>query len=240
MGASTDNSVSRTFTDALQGLGDARISAFASNSNGVQYGLNGSAPVSPAFALILSPSFRQDNSPIVIVSAASVWLAVAEAYERGWLNSASPSDAQTAYENGVKASFEQWGLTVPATYLSGPASYTSGAGVTSSIGGSTVPGTNAATPTKLARIALQQWIAYYPDGLQGWSNWRRSESIATGSATGVPDLKPTVNALVPGGKIVRRYVYGVTEYSLNGAQLATEIATIPGGDTQDSRVAWDR
>ena len=235
-GASADNAVSKTFTDALAGLSDTRINAMASNTNGVPYGLAVAAPTTPAQARILAAGYRTEASPLVIVSAASVWLAKAEAIELGWIT----GDSKVAYETGVTRSFEQWGLTVPATYLTtGPANFNSGAGV-SSIGGSTVPGTNATTTSKLARIALQQWIAYYPDGTQGWSNWRRSNYIVASPASGVPNLRPTVNYKNSSGQIVRRYVYGVSEYSLNFQKLTENIATMQGGDTQDTHVWWDK
>jgi hypothetical protein len=234
-GASTDNGVAKTFTDVLAGLSDNRITVMASNTNGVAYGLASAAPTNPAFALILSPAQRQESSPLVIVSAAQVWLAKAEASELGWII----IDSKEAYDNGVKASFEQWGLSIPSTYLtSGPANFNTGSGV-ASIGGPTVAGSSAATSSKMARIALQQWIACYPDGLQGWSTWRKSEGKGDGGSA-VPDLKPTVNSRNDGGQIVRRYVYGVSEYALNGDQLEIAIGNIPGGDDQDSRVWWDR
>jgi hypothetical protein len=236
IGGSTDNGVAKTFTDVLSGLSDNRITMMASNTNGVPYGLTSAAPTTPAFSLILAPSAREDNSPLIVIGAASVWLAKAEAIELGWIQ----GDSKEAYEKGVRASFEQWGVIIPPPYLTtGPANFESGAGV-SAIGGTTVAGSSASTPTKRARIALQQWIAYYPDGIQGWSNWRRTEGILPAPASGVPDLKPTVNAKNLSGKIVRRFVYGVSEYSLNGDKVKAAAAAIPGGDDQDSRVWWDR
>lgn len=236
-GGSVDNATSKTFTDALNGLSDTRINQMVTvPNNGVPYGLTAAYPQTPAFAQILASSKRQDNSPLVVLGAAHVWLAVAEATELGWII----ADAEEAYNNGVRASFEQWGVNMPASYLtSGPANFNSGQGV-ASIGGSTVAGSNASTPDKRSRIALQQWIAYYPDGLQGWSSWRKSEGILPPPASGVPDIKPTVNARNSSRQIPRRYVYGVTEYSLNGDQLEQAVNAIPGGDNQDSRVWWDR
>lgn len=236
-GGSVDNGTSKTFTDVLNGLVDPRLNQMVTvPGNGVPYGLTAAYPQTPVFAQILATSKRLENSPLIVVSAATVWLAVAEAAELGWII----ADSEEAYNEGVKASFAQWGVTLPASYLvSGPANFNSGQGV-ASIGGSTVAGSNAVTPDKLSRIALQQWIAYYPDGLQGWSNWRKSEGILPAPASGVPDIKPTVNARNSSGQIPRRYVYGVTEYSLNGDKLQERIALMPGGDSQDGRVWWDR
>ena len=236
-GGSVDNGTSRTFTDILNGLVDPRINQMVTvPGNGVPYGLTAAYPQTPVFAQILNGSNRTESSPLVVIGAAHVLLAIAEASELGWII----ADSEEAYNKGVTASFEQWGVTLPASYLaSGPANFNSGQGVATA-GGSTVAGTNAATPDKRSRIALQQWIAYYPDGLQGWSNWRKSEGILPAPATGVPDIKPTVNARNSSGQIVRRYVYGVTEYSLNGDQLQITIDQMPGGDSQDGRVWWDR
>ncbi|MCC7377772.1 MAG: SusD/RagB family nutrient-binding outer membrane lipoprotein, partial [Chitinophagaceae bacterium] len=68
------------------------------------------------------------------------------------------------------------------------------------------------------------------DGTQGWCEWRR---------TGVPAIKPTTYSTNSSGQIPRRYTYGTTEYSLNAAGVAQGVATLSGGDTQDSRVWWD-
>lgn len=224
---SADNRTSKTIVDLIVGLADSRVNAFFSNTNGVPYGLSTAAPTSIDYGKILSTTWHAENAPLVIVSAASGLLAKAEAITLGWMT----GDAKTAYEDGVKRSFEQWNQTIPASYLTtGPANFTTGAGV-ATIGGATVAGSNALTPDVLSRIRLQQFIAFYPSGIQTWSNWRR---------TGVPDIKPTINATAGDG-IIRRYVYGQTDQNLNSAQLAIAVARIPGGvDDQDARVWWDR
>lgn len=84
----------------------------------------------------------------------------------------------------------------------------------------------------MTRIQLQQYIAFFPDGLQAWSNWRR---------TGVPDLEPTIFATNSSKQITRRYTYGTIEENRNPDQLKIAVARIPGGlDSQDARVWWDQ
>ena len=224
---SADNRTSQTIVDLITGLADTRVNAFFSNTSGVPYGLSTAAPTSITYGKILSETWHAEAAPLVIVNAASGLLAKAEAIALGWMT----GDAKATYENGVMQSFQQWGQTMPANYLStGAANFTTGTGV-ASIGGATVAGSNALTPDALSRIRLQQFIAFYPSGIQTWSNWRR---------TGVPDLKPTVNATAGDG-IIRRYVYGQSDQNLNSAQLAIAVARIPGGvDDQDARVWWDR
>lgn len=224
---SADNRTSKTITDLVTGLGDTRQTAFFSNTTGVPYGLGNAAPTSIDYGKILSPTWHAENAPLVMISAASSLLAKAEAIQIGWV----AGDAKAAYDAGVQASFAQWNVAIPATYLTtGAANFTTGAGV-ASIGGSTVPGSDALTPTPLSRIQLQQYLAFYPSGIQTWSNWRR---------TGVPNLQPTINKN-QGDGIIRRYVYGQTEQNTNGEELAIAVARIPGGvDDQDARVWWDK
>ena len=228
-GNSADLGESQTMTDALTGFGDSRISVFGSNSVGVPYGSDQPANTAIVYAKILSTPFKQTSGPFVFVSASATLLAKAEGIERGWAPGLTTADAEVAYNAGVTASFEQWGLTIPAGYLAGAANYQTGGG-TGAIGGPLVAGSNASTPTKLARINVQQWFSFYPLAVQGWSNWRR---------TGNTDLKHTIKATNTGGQIPRRHVYGPSEYSLNLAQVTIAAAAI-GGDTQDTRVWWDK
>jgi hypothetical protein len=227
----------KTFYDILSGLGDTRQAAYGTSSVSSPYGLTdddarafGSA--NPTYSKNLAAAFRTTTSPIVMVSASAVLLARAEAIERGWIT----GDARANYEAGITASFAQWGVTMPAGYLtSATVDYNSGTGVTASVGQNpynSIPASSkAATTNKIDRIALQRYIALYPDGGQGWAEWKR---------TGIPQLQPTTYAL--GKQIPRRYVYPVNEraYNPNSVNAAVAAMPYPGGDTQDNRVWWDK
>jgi hypothetical protein len=240
----SDYAESRTVGDVLNALGDSRSTVFGSNPGATfPYGLLRTDAIaydnstSSLYAKVLAAPFRTENAATVLLPSSLVLLSLAEATERGWIALAS---AQSYYDAGVTASFAQWGLAVPAGYLtSGPANYNTGAGAPGNVGvftppsgaGVNLPPTqNAATPDKLSRIALQYWLAAFPNGNEAWANWRR---------TGVPNLQPTKFKTNSGG-IPRRYVYGVSDYSLNPAQLAVAVGRLAGGDTQDSRVWWDK
>lgn len=227
---SQDNALALTFTDALNGMGDTRRLSMASNVNGAPYGLSGAAPIGTPYARMGNGSYALANGTMVVINAASVLLAHAEATERGWV-SGGTSAAKTLYDAGVAASFAQWGQTMPASYLSGGvADYNLGSGV-AAIGGSSVSGTNGTTTSPLTRIALQQWIAFYPGGIQGWSNWRR---------TGIPDLRPTINAVPAGTKIPRRYKYGPTDFESNKVAVQAAVARMGGTNSQDAKMWWDQ
>jgi hypothetical protein len=228
-GNSADIGESETMTKALTNSGDGRIAAFGSNATGVPYGCQAPANTAINYAKILSGTFKAPTGPVVFIGASSVWLAKAEAYERGWVAGKTTVDAEAAYNAGVTESFSQWGLT-PGTYLTGAANYLAGAGAGNVGGACTVAGASATTNTKLQRIWLQQWFAFYPSATQGWSNWRR---------TGFPAITPSSQASNAGGQIPRRYTFGASDYSLNLAQV-TAAAAAMGGDTQDVKVWWDQ
>ena len=240
-----DYAQSKTLGDVLAALGDNRQAAFGTNAGATfPYGLTRAQAVAfdastgGNYSRVLAASYRTENSPGVLFSASTVLLAAAEAAiptgsgGLGWIT----GSAQALYDAGVTASFGQWGITMSAGYLTtGPANYASGPGATGNVGANTygsIPATqNAATITPMARIALQYWLAAYPNGNEAWANWRR---------TGVPNIKGTLFATNSGGQIPRRYVYGVSEYGTNPVQLAIAVGRLTGGDTQDSRIWWDK
>lgn len=235
-----DYASSKTLGDVLTGLGDTRSTVFGTNNIMFPYGLTRDLAIAYGNSVgngqsrVLAVSKRLDNSEVVIIPASIVLLARAEAKERLWV-AGGTAGAQADYNAGIAASFAQWGVTMPVTYLTG-ADYTTSPGVVASIGAGTAPYDNfraassnvqdAATPDKLSRIALQRWIAAFPNGNEGWAEQRR---------TGVPNLKTTRFAT---GLFVNRYVYGSNDYGLNNANTVA-AATAIGGDKQETKVWWD-
>jgi hypothetical protein len=208
---------SATMTDLMADLNDGRQAAFGSSNVGVPYGWTRSkieawTSANPSWAKVLADNLRPDNGSIVVIGAAQVLLARAEAADRGW----TTENVQSRYEAGIKASFAQWGVGEPA------ANYFTNADVAL---GATGTGGN------LRQIATQRYIATYPDGIQGWSEWRR---------TGYPVLTPAPDATNSSKQIPRRYMYGNNEYNLTGEALKTAIASLDGGDTMDSKIWWDK
>ena len=210
-----DFAVSETLMDFITGNSDSRVAAFGTSSLGFPYGLKRDDAVTfyndnPSWARILTNAGRQQGSPIALVVAAQVKLALAEARERGMISTGTTAGF---YQEGIKDSWEQWGVFTQAAY---DAYLTK-----SAISLATNP---------LEKIATQRWLATYPNGLQGWFEWRR---------TGFPVLTPTPEATNSSGEIPTRYVYGLAEYSLNETNRKA-AADRMGGDTQDTKVWWDQ
>ena len=210
----TDFAESKLMTDLMASLSDPRQAAFGSTTVGFPYGLTRDLAVAftnanPNYARILASGKRATNSPMVLIGASNILLAIAEAAQRGWIT----ANVATNYQAGIQASWDQWVVTgTIATYMANPEVALAG------------------TAGDRQKIQLQQYIAFYPDGLQGWANWRR---------TGVPALTPTPYATNSSKQIPRRYTYGANEYSVNVASV-TEAASRIGGDSPDVRIWWDK
>lgn len=201
---------------------DARQAVFGADASGapstvgVPYGRESSyiqawCQTHPDYCYVFAPAYRTEASPAYIIMAANVLLARAEAADRGWTN----ENASELYQAGVTASFTQWDLEPPdAGYFLKSAVALGPAG------------------SNLRQIATQQYIAYFPNGLQGWNTWRR---------TGRPVLYPAPDAVNKPPVIPRRFMYGAIDYILNPEGIAAAIERLgPNGDKNDSRVWWDK
>lgn len=213
-----DFAESATMSSLLSSFSDSRQNAYGSSTTGVPYGLarakaEAFTSANSNWAYILNPSYRTEASPVVVVGATHVLLARAEAADYGWTSDV----LQTVYRNGITRSFEQWGVTLP-----GDAYFTQSNVVLTAAQG---------TGGNLRQIATQHYIAYYPNGLQGWSIWRK---------TGYPVLTPAPDATNASKQIPRRYTYGVAEYGSNEKATNEAVSKLSGGDTQDARVWWDK
>lgn len=184
------------------------------SSQGVPFGrirafMESWTSANPSWARVLRGDKRTQTGSVMILSAAETFLHRAEAADRGWTG----ESLNSMYQQGINASFEQWGLAAPS------ASYFAQPGVAVSGGGS---GAN------IKNIAIQQYIAAYPDGQRGWNIWRR---------TGWPTLTPAVDATNTSRQIPQRWTYGQASYGSNTANVNAAASAI-GGDNQDTKVWW--
>jgi hypothetical protein len=234
--------VSKTMADRLTALGDPRLHVFSRPSQrsvvagtpkveGLPNGLsdddvfkyNGGAQgvsrVGYTFACLVCNDIGQappdPAAPrALLMTYAELQFTLAEARER---NMITTGDAATYYNNGISANFAYWKSIVPAQYnidVTMPANYLTQAGVV-------YAGTQA---EKLAKIALQKWIAYYFNGLEAWFDWRR---------TGMPEILPLPSNLND-GKVPVRFIYPQKEQSLNGVNRAFAVGR-QGADNLNTR-----
>lgn len=230
-----DYAFCKTFSDILDNMADPRKTAFTGSGAGFPYGLvRLDAVTITSFAIPFDGV--STTTPLVVLPASYVLLSKAEAVERGWVTSTTTSKAY--YESAVTESFKQNGKTAAeaATYLaSSQANFETGTGGGDGIGYEitfeAIQGADAKTNNKLERIQLQRYIASWGDGIQAWSEWRR---------TGIPRLVPTKYGVPVPNMIPRRLTYGTTEYAANPASVSEAAGRLSEGDVLSSRMWWDK
>lgn len=208
-----DFAVSKTITDQLTAKNDPRINVFTSNSKGFPYGLTRADALAwqtanPTFGFLYSFTTTAQTMPMYLMTAGQVSLARAEAARLGWTTEV----VATQYANGITAELNRWGITTAgtiATYLAQP----------------DIALTGLASDAQ--KIAEQRWLSYYPDGNQGWAEYRR---------TGFPAM-----AAVPGSAtaVPRRIPYGSNEPLYNPTNYASAAANY-NTNSMSAKVWWDK
>lgn len=151
--------------------------------------------------------------PSYLMTAAEVEFIRAEAAERGIGQAANSAAAAAFYNAGITRSMEQFGVGAAAiaTYLARPTVvYT--------------PGTAG-----LRQIAIQKWLALYTDGIQAWTEVRRTCQPA--------NVEPGPSATT--ANLPRRLFYSTTERTVNAANVAAAVAA-QGADNFTTSVYWDK
>lgn len=151
-------------------------------------------------------SYTGENT--FIVSYPELCFNIAEAINQGWVS----GNAQTWYEQGIKASMSFYGITDATAYL---------AQSNVKYAGNTTVGLN--------QILSQKYIAFFQNsGYEAYFNWRR---------TGVPTFlvgPGTAN----GTKIPLRYQYPSSELSTNQVNVTDAITRQFSGSDNINAIMW--
>ena len=236
----------------MNGYSDPRLAAYfvpAASDNkyhGVRLGVHNMNPSRYAGSSISNLNIDRATTPIVWMTVAEGYFLRAEAALRGWNMGGT---ARAFYEAGIRASFSENGVGGEDAYIANsslvPTRYVDR---TNGGNGIVAPSTitiawddEADFETNLERIITQKWIAMYPDGCEGWAEFRR---------TGYPRLLPVVNndsqGLIDTQMQVRRCPFPVQEYNTNQAAVQAAIQLLNGEslnggqDNGGTRLWWDR
>ena len=214
-----DQRVSKTLIDKLNEWNDPRIGILAQlpqdegvkNYVGAANSLSADAANNQGFNKVSRPGtyFLKDSSPAVFYTYAEVLFIFAESAARGWIT----ADAETLYREAITASLNQFGIIdnrIIDSYLQQEAIRFDAAHWYESIG-------------------WQKWIAYYGQGPDAFTDWRR---------LGYPQLIPGPDSVLGSGELPRRFFYPVTEQSLNGKQYQIAISH-QGADEITTRLWFD-
>lgn len=183
------------------------------------------------------------TAPVYWMNAAEVAFLKAEAkavfhFDMG------PGTAEEFYREGIRLSFEQWGVSGWEAYAAGrskPQAYRDPAGTNTyaePMSNLVVAWDEGAGPEeKQERIITQKWIANWQLGNEAWADFRR---------TGYPRLMPaTDEGNKSNGKVnsklgARRMPYPQVEYTTNGENVRYAVASLLlGSDDMSTRLWWD-
>ena len=244
----------KRFIDHLKATKDPRLSVLSvvwipngnsytpNNNPDVQRGLlNGSINKLPSdFDTYSEPSllYLDRGSPIITMAPAEAYLILAEAAARGWSVGIS---AQAAYENGVRVAMAQWALWPSVGPHSGVISTTQ---VNAYLAAN--PYLTAGTfAQQLEQISTQQWVSFFGDDYESYSNWRRTKYPVFNYAnwTDANGKKVPYPGNVTGGNMYRRFSIPISESDINPDNYFEAIKrqnfTEETKDLLQGRMWWD-
>ena len=165
--------------------------------------------------------FFINTSPEFHCTYGQTQLLLAEAIVRGWVT----GDASVAFANAVKANMQLYALFNSAASVSE-------ADIDAYIAAN--PLDMSSTEASLEQINGEYWVGSFPNGAEGWANWRRS---------GYPVLPVNTypGSQIP-GEFIRRHIYPIAEQINNRANYDAAISRqfAGKGDKMNFRVWWDK
>lgn len=156
----------------------------------------------------IGTAIQQPTFAGIMLTYSELCFYLAEAAERGYSVNGT---AEEWYDKGIEASFDYWGVSGAADYLTqSDVAYTT------------------ATGTWREKIGLQSWLANYTRGATAYNNWRRLD---------YPIFNLPENA-ESYSDIPVRFTFPVNEQTLNATNYAA-ASTMIGGDDITTKIFWD-
>ncbi|WP_392436640.1 SusD/RagB family nutrient-binding outer membrane lipoprotein [Cruoricaptor ignavus] len=169
----------------------------------------------------------------IVMPAAEAYFLRAEGALLGWNMNGTARDL---YNEGIKKSLQQWGITGAAanTYVNSTATPKALNDQFSSPAVSSVPVkfSNDLEEQK-HQVAMQKWLALFPNGWEAWSSLRKSDYPK------IYDVINSDNADIPTTSKIKRLQFPGTEYTLNPDGVKTGINALNGKDSGATRLWWD-
>ncbi len=179
--------------------------------------------------------------PLPIMKVAEAYFLRAEGALRGW---SMGNTAQALYEEGIRVSFDEYGLSAAdySAYIADDvkmaADYVDPQNAVNNhpaLNLVTVKWNDTASnEVKLQKVITQKWIAMFPEGQEAWSEFRR---------TGYPKLFPVVDnrsgGVIPNGEFIKRLTFTQDEKNSNAEGVAQAVSLLNGPDAINTRLWWD-
>ena len=177
------------------------------------------------------------STPSNVMFTAEAYFLRAEGALLGWNMIGTPEEL---YKAGIRNSMLQWGITNESlinTYVSSTATPIAPDDYLNSPPLSNVPikFDMADKNMQLKQIAMQKWIALYPDGWEAWADYRRRPVV---------HLYPVANSdnpdiSDPSTQYIRRVPFLLQEKQTNGSEMEKAIKLLGGPDKITTPLWWD-
>lgn len=180
-----------------------------------------------------------NNTPQNVIETAEAYFLRAEGKLLGW-DMGGGLTAQQLYEEGIRQSMNQWGITDAAAQDAYIASTKTPIPPGDGLGSPAVHNIPikwaADAPTQFKQIASQKWLALYPDGMEAWADWRRSHVLPLYNVVNSDNPLITNTAT----QWIRRIPFLDSEKSNNAAGVATGKTLLGGDDNVLTPLWWDK
>jgi hypothetical protein len=183
------------------------------------------------------------ETPSNVMATAEADFLKAEATLLGW--NVGGLTAKQHYENGIRNSMLQWGITNATTindYINSAATPIAPGDAQNSPAVSTAPvAWGATTALQKEQITIQKWLALYPEGVEAWADIRRSRAfkLYPVKQSDNPDLPTAADINAPTNNWIRRIPFINDEKTTNGAEVTKAVPLLDGPDNIATPLWWD-
>ena len=188
-----------------------------------------------------SPAFGGDGThletPQNIMPTAEAYFLRAEGALMGWNMNGT---AKELYEAGIANSLKQWGVTdntVITAYTNSTATPVAPNDFLNSPAMTNIPVKFGTDPdVQKEQIATQKWLALFPDGMEGWADYRRSHVLKLYPVANSenPDITNTTT------QWIRRITFLDSEKETNGEEVEKAVGLLGGEDKVTTPLWWDK
>jgi hypothetical protein len=176
-------------------------------------------------------------TPHNIMCTAEAYFLRAEGALLGWNMG---GNAETLYTAGITNSMKQWGITDPVkinAYINSSNTPIAPNDYLNSPPVSNAPikfATNLATQKE--QIAIQKWLALYPDGFEAWADYRRGRNFILYPVANSENSDITNTTT----QWIRRIPFLLSEKQTNGRAVEAALPLLGGADKVTTPLWWDK
>ncbi len=182
------------------------------------------------------------ETPSNVMATAEADFLKAEGTLLGW--NMGGGTAQSHYEQGIRNSMLQWGITDEAAitaYINSTSTPIAPGDYLDSPPLTDVPVLfGATTDIQKEQITLQKWLALYPEGVEAWADIRRSGALTLYPVANSDNSDLPSTPANPATDHIRRIPFINDEKVSNGVEVGRAVDLLSGEDKITTPLWWDK